>query len=127
MGRASLPKVTLRRDFLGGERMRLAALLSVAALAIGCQVPTQVVPLHLDGGTRVFVDGRELPAAARSVELRSDRPHVVQLERAGHHAQQLVLATRETPDGPRLEPDEIRVRLEPVVPKQRSIRIDGAD
>ena len=107
--------------------MAWKAALAVACLAIGCQVPIQVVPLHLETGTRVFVDGRELPQASKSVELRSDRPHVVHLQRAGHRAQQLILETHETEDGPRLHPDEIRVRLQPVVPTERKIRIEGAD
>ncbi len=107
--------------------MELKAALAVACLAIGCQVPIQVVPLHLEAGTRVFVDGREVPRASESIELRSDRPHVVHLQRAGHHVQQLILETRETEDGPRLDPDEIRIRLEPVVPTERRIQIEGAD
>lgn len=107
--------------------MKWKSLVVVALLGIGCQVPTQIVPLHLENGTRVFVDGNEISAASRSVALRSDRPHVVHLERAGHHPQQLVLATRPTADGPRLEPDEIRIRLEPVVPTERRIRIESAD
>jgi hypothetical protein len=101
--------------------------LAVACLGIACQVPTQVVPLHLEAGTRVFVDGREVPAVSRSIELRSDRPHVVYLQRTGYHAQQLILTTRQTAAGPALEPDEIRVRLEPVLPTARRIRIEEAD
>jgi hypothetical protein len=127
MGRASLPKVTLPGDFTGEEGMRLRVAIVVACFAIGCQVPTQIVPLHLRSGTRVFVDGSEVPAGAESVELRSDQPHVVHLERAGHYPQQLVLATRQTENGPHLEPEEIRVRLEPMVPTERKIRIESAE
>ena len=101
--------------------------LAVACLGVACQVPTQVVPLQIQPGTRVFVDGREIATASRAVELRSDRPHVIYLQRAGHHAQQLILTSRETAEGPRLEPGSIRVRLEPILPTERRIRIEGAD
>lgn len=101
--------------------------LAVACLAVACQVPTQVIPLHVQAGTRVFVDGREISTVSKAVELRSDRPHVVYLQRDGHHAQQLILTSRKTADGPRLDPESIRVRLEPVVPTERRIRIEGAD
>lgn len=99
----------------------------VGALA-GCQIPMQSVPLHLDtSGARVFVDGVRVDSGAGSLTLRSDRPHVVHIERDGHQAQQVVLESRETPSGPRLEPAEIRVRLAPVVPTERQIQIQGAD
>ena len=101
--------------------------LAVACLALGCQVSTQVIPLHREAGTRVFVDGREIPSDSESVEVRSDRPHVVYLQRPGHRAQQLVLTPRETGNGPRLEPEEVRVSLEPILPTEQKIRIEAAD
>jgi len=99
----------------------------MAGLMLACQVPTQVVPLHREAGTRVFVDGREIPSEARSFEVRSDRPHVVYLQRSGHRAQQLILTPRETDRGPRLEPEEVRVSLEPILPTEHKIRIEAAD
>jgi hypothetical protein len=105
----------------------VGALLSLVFF-VACQTPTQIVPLHLEpSGTRVFVDGHAVPAGVRTLTLRSDRPHVVHLEREGHQAQQIVLETRATPDGPRLEPAEIRAQLESVVPTERKIQIEGDD
>ena len=101
--------------------------LAVAFLGVACQAPTQVVPLQIQAETRVFVDGREIPTGSRAVELRSDRPHVVYLQRAGHHAQQVILESRQSEAGPRLEPESIRVHLVPILPTEPRIRIEGAD
>ena len=86
--------------------------LAAACLAVACQVPTQVIPLQVQAGTRVFVDGREISTVSKAVELRSDRPHVVYLQRDGHHAQQWILTSRKTADGPRLDPESIRRTIE---------------
>jgi hypothetical protein len=104
------------------------ALVVGACLALGCQTPTQRVPLHLEpSGARVFVDGTEVPGAADALELRSDRPHVVLVRRDGYRPEQVVLETRRVDGVSRLEPDEIRLELEPIVPKGREIRIEVAD
>lgn len=107
--------------------MRRMCWLAMACLALACQVPTQVIPLHRQAGTKVFIDGREVPPDAESVEMRSDRPHVVYLQRPGHRSQQLVLEPRRTASGPRLEPREIRVSLEPILPTEQKIRIEAAE
>jgi len=99
----------------------------MVALVVACQAPTQVVPLHREAGTRVFVDGREIPSGARSFEVRSDRPHVVYVQRSGHRSQQLILTPRDTDRGLRLEPEEVRVSLEPILPTEQKIRIEAAD
>ena len=97
-------------------------------LALSASTPTQVVPLDVEpSGVRVFVDGQPVPGAPASLTLRSDRPHVVHLERDGHQAQQIILETRKTGSGTRLEPAAVRARLEPVVPKERQVTIEGAD
>jgi hypothetical protein len=101
----------------------------VALLLVGvcaaCQAPpTQQVPLHLEpSGVRIFVDGTEIAGSPAELDLRSDRPHVVHLERDGYRAQQVVLESRAS----RLEPAEIRLTLAPEVPTERQIRIEGAE
>jgi hypothetical protein len=111
-------------SFLAG----VLACVAVAATQVACRAPTQVVPLHLEpAGTRVFVDGQAVPGSPAALTLRSDRPHVVQLEQDGHRTQQVVLESRETSSGPRLEPPELRVRLEAVVPTEHRISIERAE
>jgi len=107
---------------------RIGGTLLALALLAGCQVPTQVVPLELEpAGTRVFVDGELVAGRPDALTLRSDRPHVVHLERDGHQAQQVVLETRETASGPRLDPPVVRARLAPMVPTERQVTIEGGE
>jgi hypothetical protein len=99
------------------------------AVAIGCQVPpVQRVALHVEPrDARLFVDGTEVAAGSGSLELRADLPHVVLARRDGYRSEQIVLETRRRGGVDRLEPDEIRIALEPLVPKQRSFKIEGAE
>jgi hypothetical protein len=101
---------------------------SLVATALGCQAPMQRVPLHLEpADSRVYVDGSELAAGARHVELRSDEPHVVLAKRDGYRPQQIVLEPSGRGDARRLQPAEIRLELEPLVPKESAVRIERAD
>lgn len=114
----------------GGWYRRLAAVVA-AALGLACQAPMQRVPLHVEpGGARIFVDGIPLDGNPDAVELRSDRPHVIHVERDGYRAEQMVLEVRDGEAGApgmQLEPSEIRLRLEPLVPKDSEVRIEGFD
>ena len=111
---------------------RLAGVLAGFALALGaiaCHTPPiQRVPLQLEpADAQVFVDGTRLAPGTTSVELRSDRPHVVLSKRDGYRPAQTVLETRTVDGRPRLVPSVIRVRLEPLVPKESDFRIDSED
>ncbi len=117
---------------IGGGMRKLARGFGVASMLLfvgaSCQPPVQQVPLHLTpSDARVFVDGSELAPGTASVELRSDRPHVVLARRDGYLPAQVVLESRSSAGGTTLEPAELRIELQPVVPKERSLRIEGVD
>lgn len=102
--------------------------LGAAALALGCQAPVQSVRLQLEpSDSRVYVDGEAVAAGTSTLELRSDRPHVVLVRREGYRPEQRVIESRRVGSESRLEPSELSVRLAPLVPKERDIRIEGAD
>lgn len=110
----------------GASRVVVAAI--AVSLGLACQVPMQRVPLYLEPtGARVFVDGAEAVGPPEALELRSDRPHVVHVERDGYRSQQVVLEAHPTSTGSRLEPAEIHLRLAPIVPTNQEIRIQGAE
>ena len=110
----------------GAARARLAGV--AISLLLGCQAPVQRVPLDVEpAGARIFVDGDAIEGSPDALDLRSDVPHVIHVERDGYRAEQMVLETRPDERGTRLEPGEIRLRLEPVVPTEREIRIEGSD
>ena len=106
----------------------LAGSVATAAVLLACRAPVQRIPLDLEpAGARIFVDGREVPGVPAALELRADRPHVVHVRRDGYQAEQIVLEPRDGGAGPHLEPAEIRLRLAPIVPTEREIRIEGGD
>ncbi len=107
----------------------VCAAFALVVAAFACHTPpVQRVRLHVEpADAQVFVDGAPLAAGTAWVELRSDRPHVVLSKRDGYRPAQTVLETRSVDGRPRLAPAEIRVRLEPLVPKESGFRIEGED
>ena len=99
------------------------------AFVLGCQVPpVQRVGLRVEpADARVFVDGNEVAEGAGWLELRADTPHVVLARRDGYRSEQIVLETRRRDGVDRLEPAEIRLALEPLVPKERAFRVEGEE
>lgn len=112
----------------GTESRRVGLAAIATLLVLGCQAPTQSLRLELEpADSRVYVDGDELAAGTRVVKLRSDRAHVVLVKRDGYRPQQWVIESRRVDGEPRLDPSQLTLRLEPLVPKEREIRIQGAD
>lgn len=101
----------------------------LAVLALGCHTPpVQRVSLHIEpADARVFIDGKAVAPGTASAELRSDLPHIVLVKRDGYRPAQTVLETRSVEGRPRLDPAEVRLRLDPLVPKESDFRIDAAD
>jgi hypothetical protein len=97
----------------------------VILLALGC-APTQVVPVTIQPvPVSLYIDG-ELHAEGSPVELelRADQPHLLFFKKEGYRAEQVVLRSVPNENGPRLEPDRVEVRLSPVTPKRRNLKVE---
>jgi len=97
----------------------------IAIGLLGCAAD-QIVPLSVDPApVEVYVDGRRVDSDDPGhLALRSDRSHVVLIRRMGYRPAQVVVESVRTPDGPRLRPERIVVRLEPEQSAGRRIRIE---
>jgi hypothetical protein len=96
---------------------RRSALAAIAlALASGCATQ-QTIPLACaPKSVTIFVDGERLDEVPSELRLRSDRAHTLFFSGGGFEKRSLILESRETEDGARLEPaDPCReLRFEPV-------------
>ncbi len=91
--------------------------LAAALLLQACCAAKQPIPLDCVPRTvTVFVDGERLEEAPRELELRSDEPHTLFFSGGGYEKRSLILDSRETEDGHRLDPSEPcrELRFEPV-------------
>jgi len=114
-----------QRMIAGRAAYSLAALLVAGA---GC-VPTQVVPLRVEPvPLTIYVDGERLESGApERIKLRSDKPHVLFFKKEGYQPAQVVLRTIERQGAPRLVPAEVDVRLAPLTPKGRDLKVEFDD
>jgi hypothetical protein len=64
----------------------------------------------------VFVDGERLDEVPAELRLRRDRAHTLFFSGGGFEKRSLILASRETEEGPRLEPADpcVELQFEPV-------------
>ncbi len=81
------------------------------AVALGC-APMQPVALDVEpDAAALFVDGEAVEGRPAVIELRADRDHKLYFKSEGYVSELVVLRTRQGEDGPRLEPDPVKVRL----------------
>ncbi len=102
-----------------------ACVLVLILVALGC-APTQVVSITIQPvPVSLYIDG-ELHAegAPVALELRADQPHLLFFKKEGYVAEQIVLYSVPNENGPRLEPDRVEVRLSPVTPKRRELKVE---
>jgi len=101
----------------------------LACGVLACEtVPKQVVRLHVEpANASVFVDGKERAPAPVELALSVDRAHVLFFRAEGYRPEQIVLEPGTRAGRQALEPGEVRVRLEPLVPTETGISIEGAD
>lgn len=94
-------------------------------VALAC-APTQIVPMGLEPApVEVFVDGRRLEEPNPSqVELRADRGHVLQFERAGYRSEQVILISGQWEGRPHLQPEEIFVQLLPLDGRKPEVEVE---
>ena len=123
------PDARAFRPFARPARPILVWLSVAAGLACASVAPPlQRVAVHLEPqDAAMWVDGTRVAEGTRAVQLRSDTPHVVLVRRDGYRPQQVVLEPQGAGEAMRLEPTEIRLELEPLVPTERAIRIQGSE
>lgn len=110
----------------GSVRNALAAVLVLGLSSGGC-APKQRVPLDLGPHpVELYVDGEPVEPVPAEVELRSDRDHKLYVKHPGYVPELVVLETAEVEGRDRLEPQSVRVRLEPVQ-GGRDVEIDEVD
>jgi hypothetical protein len=109
---------------LSGMHRLLGLGIAGLLLAAGC-APTQRVALAVaPAGAVLFVDGEALPAVPEAIELRSDRDHKLFFKSPGYRPELVVLRSQRVDGAPRLDPQDVRVRLTPVAPSGRDVRIE---
>ncbi|MEE8581041.1 MAG: hypothetical protein V3T33_05565 [Myxococcota bacterium] len=109
----------------GIVRSGLAGGLAWVGLAVlpGC-VPTQRVPLAVEPRTAtLYVDGQALETLPEQLVLRRDRAHKLYFKDEGYRPELVVLSVREDGAGSRLDPAQVRVRLEPLTLRGRDVEI----
>lgn len=107
---------------------RAAGSLAVCALlgAIAC-APKQLIPLDVSPiSTSVYLDGEQLDTLPRELKLRSDRDHMLFFKSEGHRAELIVLRSSLRDGKPRLDPARVQLRLAPLDPIRRELRIEQA-
>jgi len=110
-----------------GRRRRgwTACVLVLVLVALGC-APTQVVSITIQPvPVSLYIDGELHPEGAPvALELRADQPHLLFFKKEGYVAEQIVLHSVPNENGPHLEPDRVEVRLSPVTPKRRELKVE---
>jgi hypothetical protein len=100
-----------------------AALLALVA-GVAC-APKQRIPLAAEPApVAVYVDGQLQVGAPAEVELRADRDHTLYFKKEGYTSKLVVLETKSDDDGKRLQPDQVRVTLEPRGGTGREVEIE---
>jgi len=105
---------------------RAAGSLAVCALlgAIAC-APKQLIPLDVSPiSTSVYLDGEQLDTLPRELKLRSDRDHTLFFKSEGHRPELIVLRSSLRDGKPRLDPARVQLRLAPLDPIRRELRIE---
>lgn len=108
----------------------LALAIALASASSACVTPPrQIVRIEVEpANASVFVDRKEFAPAPSTLSLATDRPHVLFFRAEGYLPQQIVLESRGRAGGhPALVPEEVRVRLAPLVPTERGVSIEAAD
>lgn len=89
------------------------------------------VTIFLDGkpldrapaDVKVFVDGAPVDDASESIDLRTDRPHVLFIKGEGYEPAMVVLEIEETEDGPALSPRDLCLGLD-LTKRSRKLEIE---
>ncbi len=117
-----------RRDGRGRIRsFRGAALVASIATLTAC-APLQRVELEVEPiPESVFVDGQAVTPVPTGLDLRADRDHKLYFKRDGFKPELVVLQSVTGDEGPVLEPSRVRVRLRPLDPGGRDVRIEQED
>lgn len=105
-------------------RRLLGSAIAGLLAAAGC-APTQRVALAVaPPGAVVYVDGEALPVVPEAIELRSDRDHKLFFKSPGYRPELVVLRSLRVDGAPHLDPQDVSVRLAPVAPSGRDVRIE---
>ena len=87
--------------------------------------PHQWVPIDVKPETAtVYLDGKPLEDPPEELRLRSDRDHTVLVKSPGHRGELVVLRSVERSGDLVLEPDGVRVRLNPTGGRGRELIIE---
>jgi len=81
------------------------------------------VSIYVDGRHRE-AEGTPSDAGERRIELRSDVPHVLFFKRDGYRPERVVLTSEEVDGEPRLRPERVVVRLDPLTPVRRELTVE---
>jgi len=82
--------------------------IALLALAIGACAHTQTFQLDcIPGDVTIYLDKVPLDRVPESLDLRTDRPHVLFIKGEGYEPTMVVLDTEETVDGPVLTPRDL--------------------
>lgn len=105
--------------------LALAALLLLGACAAKQRVTLDCLPEHVT----IFVDGQRLESDQNSVELDSDKPHLVMFRAPGYKPRMVVIDTDQSSEGtPLLHPTRVCADLLAQTPRmQRRLDLEVDD
>jgi hypothetical protein len=102
---------------------RVCAIASLLLAISGC-AHTQTFQLDcVPRGVTVYLDKAPLDGTPESIDLRTDRPHVLFFKGEGYESMMVVLETEETPDGPALSPRDVCSEFN-LVKRSRKLEIE---
>jgi hypothetical protein len=101
-----------------------ACAIAFALLATGGCAHTQAYPLDcVPRGVTVYLDKAALDRVPDSIDLRTDRPHVLFFKGEGYESMMVVLEPEETADGPALSPRDVCSEFN-LVKRSRKLEIE---
>jgi hypothetical protein len=98
--------------------------IALALLALGACAHKQTIQLDcVPKDVTIYLDRVPLDSVPDSIDLRTDRPHVLFFKGEGYEPMMVVLDTEETADGPALSPRDLCFDLN-LAKRQRELEIE---